>query len=615
MTIKRINTTIVALLFSFVITGCSGDDDKDEPVPQATTIVDVATSNGNFTTLVQALKTAGLDDTLSDTSKKFTVFAPTDDAFALLGTDAINALLADKDQLTSVLTYHVLGGEVKAAAAISSAGSRIDTVNGAKLGLSLDGESLLVNTVTVTSTDIMADNGVIHVIDAVLMPPAAANSPTNNIVETAISAGSFTTLVTALQATGLDDLLSDDSQKFTVFAPTDAAFAMIDAAVLDRLLENPDHLAAILKQHVITSEVDSTLAYSLNGKAATTAATTDDGNVTIPVAIDSTKDTLTFGGATVVTKDIHTSNGIIHVIDMVVIADAAIPPAYGNIAEVAIANGSFKTLVAGLTAADLVTTVSDPDSAFTVFAPTDAAFAKLNLTADNIADLDNLKEILLYHVLTSEVKQDAAVTLAQSNMNTTMSANTAKNKLALSKPADDLYVNNAKVTLANAFADNGVIHVIDTVLLPPADPATSRSDSTIAQLAVANDDLETLVTALTAADLVTALSDENATFTVFAPTDAAFAALPDGVLTGLLADVPALTDVLELHVIKDAEVDSVTAMSLNGKSAATLSGENIAITIKDGALTVGSAKVTVKDVYAKNGVIHIIDAVITQAAQ
>jgi uncharacterized surface protein with fasciclin (FAS1) repeats len=609
---KRIVTPILSLLFAVVIVGCSDDDDNDN-TPEPVTIVDAAVDNGNFTTLVAALEAADLVSTLDNPDATFTVFAPTDAAFALLGQDTIDGLLQDTDTLSGILTYHVLSGAVDSTTAVGLAGMTADTVNGAKIGLSLDGSDLLVNTATVVQTDLVTDNGIIHVIDAVLMPPMMSDmAPTMNIVETAVDAGSFTTLVTALQATGLDSVLADDSAEFTVFAPTDAAFAMIDSAVLDRLLENPDDLSAILLQHVVSGAVDSVTAFSLNGNSAATAAGTTEMPVTIPLAINSTTDMLTFGGAQVVTKDIQTTNGVIHVIDMVVVADATIPPAYGSIADVAIANGSFTTLVAALTAADLVGTVSNADASLTVFAPTDAAFAALGLNAENVGDLDNLSEILLYHVLTSEVKQDAAVTVAQSDMNTTMTANTAMDKIALSLTDSSLYVNTSMVSLANVFADNGVIHVIDKVLLPPTDPDTSRSMSNIAELAVANDDLETLVTALTAANLVDALSDADATFTVFAPTDAAFAALPDGVLTGLLADIPALTDILELHVISGAEVDAVTAMSLNGMSATTLGGETVGISIMENMLKVGGANVTVTDVYASNGVIHIIDAVITE---
>ena len=178
---------------------CNDDDDnsKIEILEPKITIVDVAVSNGNFTTLVAALQATGLDATLSDSTASYTVFAPTDAAFALLGDDVINALLADTDTLTDILTYHVITGEVDATTAISLVGTTVPMVNGDSVGLSLSGESLLVNTATVITADIQTDNGIIHVIDAVLLPPADMVEPTMNIVETAVSNGSFTTLVAA----------------------------------------------------------------------------------------------------------------------------------------------------------------------------------------------------------------------------------------------------------------------------------------------------------------------------------------------------------------------------------------------------------------------------------
>ena len=165
-----------ALLFAAILTlqGCGSGTENHEPAPSPEpdpmSIVDVAVANGSFTTLVAALEATGLDVTLSDMDSSFTVFAPTDDAFALLGDDTIAALLDDTDTLTDILTYHVIGAEIDSSAAISSAGSTVEMVNGDSTGLSLDGDNLLVNTVTVTTVDVEADNGVIHVIDAVLIP-------------------------------------------------------------------------------------------------------------------------------------------------------------------------------------------------------------------------------------------------------------------------------------------------------------------------------------------------------------------------------------------------------------------------------------------------------------
>jgi uncharacterized surface protein with fasciclin (FAS1) repeats len=138
------------------------------------TIVDVAVANGSFTTLVAAVQAAGLVETLSSEGP-FTVFAPTDDAFAAaldaLGLTA-DELLADTDTLTSILTYHVVAGEVDAATAISLDGQSAATVNGAEIAISVVDGNVMINDATVIIADVPASNGIIHAIDTVLLPPA-----------------------------------------------------------------------------------------------------------------------------------------------------------------------------------------------------------------------------------------------------------------------------------------------------------------------------------------------------------------------------------------------------------------------------------------------------------
>jgi transforming growth factor-beta-induced protein len=568
------------------------------PEPTATTIVDVAVADGNFTTLVAALQATGLDATLADTNASFTVFAPTDDAFALLGQEALDALLNDLDTLSDILTYHVISSEVDAAAAIASVGSLVEMVNGDQVGLSLDGDNLLVNVATVTFTDIQADNGIIHVIDAVLMPPADRAEPTLNIVDTAIAAGTFDTLVSALQTAGLDTALADESRSFTVFAPTDEAFAMIGAETITALLANPDVLANILLQHVVEAEVLSTTAFSLNGQSASTLA-----EAAIPVTINSAINSLLFGGATVTVKDIYATNGVIHVIDMVVIADVELPapaPAM-SIVDVALENGNFTTLVAALQATGLDTVLDDPESSFTVFAPTDDAFALLGQeTIDNLlADIPALTEILLYHVLPdAEVLQDAAVTVAQSVNKMVTMANTQATSLSLSDGI--LYVNKSAVSLVDIAADNGVIHVVDQVILPLA--VKSEPTMSIVDVATSDARFSTLVDALTAADLVSTLADESATFTVFAPTNDAFAKIDSTVLDALLADTTALSNVLLKHVVPGSEINALNAFAANGAEVATVGGDNISVDLVNFTQTTNDAN----DEVAYSGELQIL---------
>jgi uncharacterized surface protein with fasciclin (FAS1) repeats len=149
-------------------------------------------------------------------------------------------------------------------------------------------------------------------------------------------------------------------------------------------------------------------------------------------------------------------------------------------------------------------------------------------------------------------------------------------------------------------ASNGVIHVIDSVLIPE-----TRS---IVDIAVEDGRFTTLVTALEAAGLVEALQGEGP-FTVFAPTDEAFAALPEGTVEGLLADMEALTQVLLYHVV-DGKVMAAQVVELDGKQVETLSGESLSVMIDGEAVMINDAQVILADVEASNGVIHVIDSVL-----
>jgi len=592
-----------ALLMSATLVACGGDSDlpspEPDPTPRPQSVVQVAEAAGNFTTLITALEATGLDATLGALDETFTVFAPTDAAFELLGQDTITALLADTDTLSDILLYHVLSGaEVDAAGAIAAAGTAIATANDDSIGLSLDGDSLYVNLSLVTTTDIMADNGIIHVIDAVLMPPADPGTPTMNIVDTAVAAGSFTTLVQALGATGLDAALADPDGMFTVFAPTDAAFEALGADNVAALIADTDALEDILLQHVVGASVDKVNALTLNGATANTL-----GGAEIPVSITPDRE-LRFGGAEVETTNIYTTNGIIHVIDTVVIADEGLPKPMENIAEVATAAGSFSTLLEALTLTGLDATLTS-DGAFTVFAPTDAAFDGIDI---NAIDVDTLTDILLYHVISgAEVLADGATAVAASASQSVTMANMDSASLSLGSE-DGLVINTSEISAANVMASNGVIHVIDTVMMPPAEMGTPTDN--IVETAIANGNFTTLISALQSAGLDDALADESQTFTVFAPTDAAFDLVDDGVLAAIAGDMDALTALLQQHVIAGAAVDSVSAFALNGREATTLSGANIGIEVKDGYLEVGGSRVSMFDVYTSNGVIHVIDAVI-----
>ena len=276
-----------------------------------------------------------------------------------------------------------------------------------------------------------------------------------------------------------------------------------------------------------------------------------------------------------------------------------------NIVETAVAAGSFKTLAVALGATGLDTVLADETTQFTVFAPTDAAFEALGQDTVNalLSDTDTLSDILLYHVISgTSVDAKTAVSLAGTKI-------TAANgdEFALSLNDNGLFVNLSQVTVTDVFSSNGVIHVIDTVLLPPAPIAATGS---VVDVAVADGRFDTLVAALQATGLDSVLGDHSGVFTVLAPTDAAFAQLSDDAIKGLFADLPALSEVLLTHVISGATIDSVSAFAASGTSVETASGAEIAISIRDGALFVSDAQVIITDTVAENGIIHVIDSVI-----
>ncbi len=267
-------------------------------------IVDTAVAAGSFKTLAAALKAADLVDTLKGKGP-FTVFAPTDAAFAALPKGTLETLLEPKNKATlqAILTYHVVSGNIAASDVVKM--SQAVTVNGQRIDISVSDDLVHVDKAKVTQTDIRCSNGIIHVIDAVMLPS------TNDIVATAMQAGQFKTLAAALQAAGLVEALKGKGP-FTVFAPTDEAFARLPAATLADLMkpENKDRLTAILEYHVVSGRVFSDAA-----AAGATVETLQGGKLTTR----SEKGEVFVNGARVVKADIDASNGVIHVIDSVLL--------------------------------------------------------------------------------------------------------------------------------------------------------------------------------------------------------------------------------------------------------------------------------------------------------
>lgn len=443
---------------------------------------------------------------------------------------------------------------------------------------------------------------------------AVAGEATGNIVQTAVEAGSFNTLAAALTATDLVGVLADETREFTVFAPTDEAFAALGQDTINSLLADPETLRDILLYHVLADQnVDSATAISLAGNAVQ-AANEDD----LQISLQDGK--LFINASEVIAADVAATNGTIHVINQVLLPPADEPTGDNgagepeqalNIVDTALAAGSFNTLAAALEATGLIPVLADENATFTVFAPTDDAFAALGQeTIDALlADPDTLRDILLYHVIGGQaVNAETAISLAGSSVTTANG-----DDISLSLSGGNLFVNESQVIATDVVASNGIIHVIDEVLLPPVDqveePAPAELDS-IYNTAIAAGSFQTLVAALQATGLDGPLAGNHETYTVFAPTDDAFAALGQDTIEALLADPDTLRNILLYHVVADAAVDAETALSLAGNSVAMANGDSAQLSIKGGMLFINDATVTVTDIYATNGIIHVIDTVL-----
>ena len=469
-----------------------------------------AVSTGEHTSLVAALAHANLVGVLSGDGP-YTVFAPTDSAFEEMGlnlsdfdTDEENATLA------MILSYHVTMGSVMSSDL--SDGMEVNTLIQEPITVNFYGEDTVVlnGDATVTSANVETSNGIIHIIDKVLMPPSLTTVtppvgeicydmdthtvdlskteetcdemwiPSVDIPTTAAATTIHTSLVAALEKANLTTALKGEGP-FTVFAPSDAAFTAAGISLDDF---DADTLANILTYHVVSGKVMSTdlsngmMATALNG--GTLVFSISEGNVSV-------------NGANVILANVPVSNGVIHVIDKVMIPPAGeicydpvshtvdvtktadtcdkswIPSV--DIPTTAAATTIHTSLVAALEKANLTTTLKG-EGPFTVFAPTDEAFTAAGINLDDY-DTDEkiaaLADILLMHVVSGKVMS--------SDLTDVMEATALSSDKLSFMIGDTVSVNDATVIIADVPVSNGVIHVIDKVLMPVKEEEPKEEDS------------------------------------------------------------------------------------------------------------------------------------------
>ena len=420
------------------------------PATQSNSVVDIIVNSEDHTVLEAAVIEANLAGTLSGDGP-FTVFAPTDDAFATL-LDALGytaeELLAYPG-LTDILLYHVVGAQ--ALAGDLSDGQQITTLLEEDVLVTINENGVFINQSQVTSADIIADNGVVHVVDAVLVPEPAQS---NTVVDIIVNSEAHTVLEDAVIAAGLVEALSGEGP-FTVFAPTDDAFTALLAALgftAEELLAYPG-LTDVLLYHVVGAQALST---DLSDGQEITTLLDEDVLVTI------TADGVFINQAQVIVADLEADNGVVHVIDAVLVPEMEELPE--TVVDIIVESEVHTLLELAVGAAGLVDALSG-EGPFTVFAPTDDAVVALTealgITAEDLLALPNLGEILQYHVVAGEAFSDD---LEDGQMITTLLGQ----DVTVSIDDAGVMINEAIVIIADLEAENGVVHVIDAVLVPTA---------------------------------------------------------------------------------------------------------------------------------------------------
>ena len=412
-----------------------------------------------------------------------------------------------------------------------------------------------------------------QIINSVILPEDSTimdivrNSAVHTLLEVVIDTSETTTIF-------------ESYGRWTLFAPVDDAFSIIDPDVLEELLDDPEALQEILGFHLVAGKVFA--ADLSDGMMIETVA----GEI-LEVSIDNGE--VRINGSLVVLADLEADNGVVHAVGSIIGSGES------TVWDIVVESPVHNTLEAAVLAAGLDGALSDSDASITLFAPTDDAFDALpdgTVEALLMDPSGALTSILLYHVVGAEA---FAGDLSDGQVITTLNGK----DVVVTINADGVFINDAQVIITDLEADNGVVHVIDAVLLPPR--------RTITDIVVEDAELTTLEAAVVAADLAGTLSGDGP-FTVFAPTDDAFAALPDGTLDALLQDPQGeLTNILLYHVVGG---EAFSTDLSDGQSITTINGADVTVTIDNNGVFINNAQVTVADIEADNGVIHKINTVL-----
>lgn len=417
----------------------------------------IGMEDGRFTTLFEL---AALAPNVNFTNPiGLTVFAPTDEAFAALGPEVLDAL-RDPDNLRaleSFLLHHTFNGNIYSSGLLQVVPTRSTSVEETSAYWYLEGENLKINGADIIEADILGRNGVFHVIDEVMLPPSIIGL-LEDIPEFTVGAFSFTSLLQALELADLTSALEIDNinnpQLFTIFAPTDEAFGRAPE-LLSKFTQEGwrfTHLRKVLFYHSAIGTIPASKVVQMS------SIETVSGEQ-LAVSVDG--ETVMIDDATVVTVDHFPYNGVIHGLSEVLLP----PTMTQNIVENLASDDRFTQLVQAVTDAGLVEALSG-EGPLTVFAPTNAAFDAIDTSGLTI---EQLASVLLYHV--------AGENVILENGKAVTTLNGAGVLLTITE--EERKVNDANIEEDDIVASNGLIYVIDAVLLPPTEtPAPTAAPTT-----------------------------------------------------------------------------------------------------------------------------------------
>ncbi|THF88127.1 fasciclin domain-containing protein [Deinococcus sp. KSM4-11] len=599
------------------------------------TIAQIVMGDPNFSTLATALDSAGLTQTLQ--SGEYTVFAPTNGAFAKLPSDTLAAALNDPAMLKSILLYHVVKGKAPAAKVVTM--SSATTLEGSSVLITVNGKSVMVDNANVTKTDVMACNGIVHVIDTVLMPAMDTAAPAVTEPAPVAEAAPAPAPAPAAAADATPAPAAPAADATPAPAPaTDAAPAAVDISSIPAL---PLSGATITTDTATASDTATTTTDTTEAATTDATATTDAAATTDATATDTTATaTTTTDTATTAADATATTTDTTAAADTSAQADDSM--ASNTLYDVIVNDDRFTTLRDLLSDAGLTDVIMANE--YTIFAPTNAAFDALD--QDQLAliasDPATLKKVLMYHVVVGKQTGEQLAALKQV-------ASAEGDSINVSSDGTMQMVGDAKVDGAPIEASNGTVFVIDKVLLPPnlvipTAPAatvdtTAATTTTTDTAAAATTTTATTTTATTTtaapANVVAllqglpqystlvsliqkaGLADTLATgdYTVFAPTNDAFAKVPQATLDTLNADPAKLKQVLLFHVVSgkvvDAGLNVAQLKSLEGSSI-DLKGDggNVMLGVLNGTTITGAMLANSVPMTAGNSVVYSIDAVL-----